>query len=205
MAIDLGGWGWAADLAIDYGLPALGMAFGVPGPATAYAGKLLRKALGLAPNTSDATVQSSLEGLDSETQKTILEGVQSEVTAKYAYLTAAVEAAARVSQTNITETNKTQRAELGKVSWWHWRHLIGYVLVLMGFELCMMIPLVAVGKISAADLAAIVAAMTPVTVVFAGLLGYVAQDTTNQKIAAVTGEKPDGIIVATAKALGRKK
>jgi hypothetical protein len=200
MKIDLGGWSWAAEMAIDWGLPALATAFGVPGPVSAFAINQLKKVLGLKPNATEADVRGAIEGMDPETARTMLEGVQSEVTARYAWLTRVAEIQGQVAG----EINKTMRAEVGKVSWWHWRHLLGYVLVLLGLEICLLIPLVVIGRITAADMAAIIAAMSPVTGTFALLLGAVAIDTTNRYNTAMTGER--GSVASTIKAVtGRKK
>lgn len=200
MGINLGGWSWAAEMALDWGLPALATAFGVPGPVSAFAISKLKQVLGLKPSATDADVRSTIDGMDPETARAALDSVQTEVTARYAWLTTVAEVQGRVAG----EVNKTIRAEAGKVSWWHWRHLLGYVVVLLGFEICMLIPLVVIGRITAADMAAIIAAMSPLTGTFALLLGAVAIDTTNRYNTAVTGER--GSVVNAIKAVtGRKK
>jgi hypothetical protein len=201
MKVDLGGWSWAAEMAIDWGLPALATAFGVPGPVLAFAISKLKQVVGLKPSASEADVRGAIEGMDPGTARTMLEGVQSEVTARYAWLTTVAEVQGRVAG----EINKTMRAEVGKVSWWLWRHLLGYVLVLLGLEICLLIPLVVIGKITAADMAAIIAAMSPVTATFAMLLGAVAIDTTNRYNTAMTGER--GAVANAVKAIlpARKK
>lgn len=201
MKIDLGGWSWAAEMALDWGLPALATAFGVPGPVSAFAISKLKQVLGLKPSVSEDDVRNTIEGMDPETARAALEGVQSEVVAKYDYLKTAVEVAGRVQERNVTEVNKTMRAELGKVPWWHWRHLLGYVPVVMGTELCALMPLVVLGFIQTTDMVAIITAVTPLMVVFAGLLGYVATDTTAWKQTVATGEAPPTIAGAIAKAI----
>lgn len=201
MKIDLGGWSWAAEMALDWGLPALATAFGVPGPVSAFAISKLKQVLGLKPSATDDDVRRTVEGMDPETARAALDSVQSEVVAKYDYLKTAVEVAGRVQERNITAVNKTMRAELGVVPWWHWRHLLGYVPVVMGTELCALMPLVVFGFIQVADMVAIISAVTPFMVVIAGLLGYVAADTTAWKQTVATGEAPPSLAGAIVKAV----
>lgn len=200
-------WKNIAGTVAELGLPMLGTALGIPGPVSAFAVKLVKKALGLPADASEDDINSTIAGMDPDVARSALEGAQSEVVAKYEYLKTLAEVQGRVAERGISEVNKTMRAELGKVSWWHWRHLLGYVPFIIGVEIASLLPLVVLGKITAADMGAIITAVTPFMAIICGLLGYVAQDTSSQKIAAVTGEMREGVIVSTAKALGglRKK
>ncbi len=65
----------------------------------------------------------------------------------------------------------------GVVSWWHWRHLLGFVPVILGVEVAALLPLVVLGKINPSDMAAVISAITPFLAIVASLLGYVAMDT----------------------------
>lgn len=96
----------------------------------------------------------------------------------------------------------TQRAEIAAgVSWYHWRHLLGYVPVIIGIECAALLPLVVLNKITAADMAGILAAITPTLAIIAGLLGYVAADTTNRINTAVTGQHSAGGLMNTIRAV----
>lgn len=205
MAGVLGKYEWLASTAIDLGFPIIGAALGVPTLAPMAAG-MLKKALGMSDSASLDSLKNKIE-LDPEASKAAFEVANTEAAGKWDYLARAVEAQAKVNEKNVVEVNKTMRAELGAgVKWWHWRHLIGYLVLGYGLEQIILIAYVFFGKGYGSDqLTAMFNATTPFTVGLFALLGYVAQDTTNQKIAAATGEKPDGIIVGTAKALGRKK
>jgi hypothetical protein len=200
MAINLGGWSWAANLALDWGAPALAAAFGIPGPVSSYAIGALKRALGLAPNATEEQVKAAVDA-DPETARVAFDQAQSEVTAKYAYLTRLAE----IAGANATETQKTVRAELGKVSWWHWRHLSGYILPAFGLEFLTLAPLVVMGKITAADAVAITGALMPVAAIYAALQGVIINDNSSNKIAAMTGKEPTGVVGSVVAAVKTKR
>lgn len=201
-------WKSIAGTVAELGLPMLGAALGIPGPVSAFAVKLVKKALGLPADASEDDINSTIAGMDPDVARSALEGAQSEVVAKYDYLKTLAEVQGRVAERGINEVNKTMRAELGKVSWWHWRHQLGNLVLLWGVVLIATVAKAAFFGVAAEEIKAVtelIAATTGFTVGIFGLLGYVAQDTSGLKQLAATGEKPDGIIVATAKALGGKR
>lgn len=85
---------------------------------------------------------------------------------------------------------RTQIAEQhAGVSWWHWRHLLGYVTVLFGLVLVIGFAMALFGLVSMADYTA---ALTQATIVFgilATLNGYVASDTTSRVQSALEALK----------------
>jgi hypothetical protein len=191
-------------MAIDFGAPALATAFGIPGPVSSFAIQKLKQALGLAADATPAETQAAAQA-DPETAKAAFQAAQTDVTAKYAYLTALAQTQADIAKANISAVNETIRTEAAQgVSWWHWRHLIGYVLVMLGAEVIALLPLVAFGKIEASVMAAIIGSLTPITTVFAGLNGYIAQDTSAVKVAAITGQPVPGILSSVVKAVTPK-
>lgn len=103
----------------------------------------------------------------------------------------------------------TQRAEIAAgVSWWHWRHLIGYLVLGYGLNQIVLLNLAAFKPTMLSPDQAV--ALFNATGVFTGglfaLLGYVAGDTTNRINTAVTGEHSAGGIMNTIRsALGTKK
>jgi hypothetical protein len=200
MAINLGGWSWAANLALDWGAPALAAAFGIPGPVSSYAIGALKRALGLAPNATEEQVKSAVDA-DPETARVAFDQAQSEVTAKYAYLTRLAE----IAGANAADVNKTMQKELGKVSWWHWRHLSGYIMPAFGLEFLTLAPLVVMGKITAADMVAIIGALTPVAAIYAALQGVILNDTSALKTTAVTGKATPGIVSTALTAIKGKR
>lgn len=167
-----------------------GAAFGpLGGIAGTIAGNALAGALGVAPTPAavgnaiqaDPAAQAKIEKLEAEHADALVQQAQVQITA----LTQAGETA----RTDVTEINTTQRAELGVVSWWHWRHLLGYV---VGFEI-LVFPTAALAMImvgSAEKTQAIInfsGTLVTILTIGAGLLGWVASDTTQQKIVAATG------------------
>lgn len=202
MSINLGGWSWAIDMALDYGAPALGAALGVPGPVSSFAVGALKRALGLSSSATPAETQEAATA-DPEVAKAAFQSAQSEVTAKYQYLTRLAEVQADVAKANTTEINATIRAETanGMISWWHWRNTIGHLVVLYGLEQVALVATAAFfpSTISPTDAAALFNATTVFTAGLFALLGYVASDTTNLKQTAITGERAPTLL-NTAKA-----
>ncbi|WP_024337974.1 hypothetical protein [Bradyrhizobium japonicum] len=206
MAIDLGKWSWLANTAIDFGLPILGTALGVPGPVSSFAVSAIKKALGLPSSATPEEVNTAVVA-DPDTARAALEAAQSDVQAKYAYLTRLAEVKGDVDKANISEINKTIRAETGKVPWWHWRHLLGYLVLLYGIEQVAAIAYTMFGKgVPPDQLATLFNSTAIFTAGLFALLGYVASDTTAMKQTAITGQAPEGVVASTIKAVtGRKK
>lgn len=206
MAIDLGKWSWIASTAADFGLPILATALGVPAAAP-FAIKLVKAALGLEPSATPDEVSNAIAA-DPETAKAALEGVQSEVSAKYAYLERLAEQRGLTDRANIAEVNKSIRSEVAAgVKWWHWRHLLGYLVLLYGVEQVGAIAYTMFGKgVPPDQLATLFNSTSFFTLGLFGLLGYVASDTSNLKATAITGERAEGIVASTVRAVtGRKK
>jgi hypothetical protein len=211
MAVNLGGWGWAVGMAIDFGSPMLGAAFGVPALA-GQAGQLLKRALGLAPNVSEETVRNAVES-DPETAKAAFAAANTEAAAKWEYLAKVVEAQAEVAKTQISEVNETIRAETaaqaGKPNgWWgHWRTWMAYELTvecpIWGALICWCI---VTGKIN--ELVAATGLLTVWWGARFGVLGIHLWSGSNERQAAITGAPVPGAIstaVATVKAVVRPK
>lgn len=91
------------------------------------------------------------------------------------------------------------------MSWWHWRHLLGYV---VGFEI-LVFPSAALLMImvgSADKTNAIInfsGTLVTILTIGSGLLGWVASDTTQQKIAAATGSAPTTVTEAVLSPLSK--
>jgi hypothetical protein len=197
------------------GLPTLGKLLGdvapFPGGSMlgemlgSWAGNAIANALGVPATPED--VGAAIQQLPPGELQARLAPVESEAAAKWEAIAKIEEARAadRTAQSQAINTSIREEVAQG-VSWWHWRHLLGYLVLLYGLEQVIAIAYAMFGKgISPADLAALFNATAVFTAGLFALLGYVAQDTSNTKIAALTGEKPEGIIVATAKAIGAKK
>jgi hypothetical protein len=111
------------------------------------------------------------------------------------------------NQTEQSKTiNETVRTEIAAgVSWWHWRHLLGYVTVVFGAVI-----VVAFAKYTfiGGDLPNFTALVAQASIIFgilAALNGYVAMDTTNRINTAVTGEHSAGGVMNTLRTVLVKK
>lgn len=200
MAIDLGKWSWLASTAVDFGLPILGTALGIPGPVSAFAIGAIKKALNLPSNATAEEVNTAVV-TDPDTARAALAAAQTDVQAQYAYLTRLAEVRGEVDKANIAEVNDTIRKEIGKVSWWHWRNLLGYV---VGFHiLAFPMATFAVVIFSSPEKTNAILNFPLVGIlgIGAGLLGFVANDTTKKVTAAMTGETQDGVVASTIKAV----
>lgn len=200
-------WKPLAGSLIKAGAPIIGGA--LLGPLGAGAGDILgsivANALGVEA-TPDAVNNAIVNG-DPSTVSAALAKAEAEASNKWDAIIAIAQSQAEVDKTNIEQVNETIRAE-GKVSWWHWRHLIGYVTLAW---LAVPLPPIAyhmfAGNITALNaIVAAVVSLIPIIGLAAGLNGYVAQDTTKLKGIALTGEQPGGGVVSNiVKAVVKKK
>lgn len=147
----------------------------------------------------DPKAADKLARLEEQRGQEILAQAQAEI--------ARAEQQGLTARANITEINTSIREEVTKgVSWWHWRHLLGYVPVALGVELVVLVPMMALGVLTAAEVTALIGAITPPLTILSGLLGYVAQDTSAVKVAAMTGQPVPGILASAVKGItGSKK
>lgn len=201
-------WKPIAGAVIKAGAPVIGGA--LLGPMGASVGGLLggilANALGVEP-TPEA-VGNAIATQDPGVVKAAMASADSEAVAKWEAITSIAHDMAEVDKINISQVNETIRSETAAgVSFWHWRHLIGYM-VLIWFA----IPIPAFIRLTfqydsgaAMQLTAMITACIPLYGFMAGLLGYVAQDTTKLKSIAMTGEQPTSGAASIAKAIVPKK
>lgn len=201
-------WKPLAGALIKAGAPVIGGALGGPlgGLAGNMLGGIVASALGV--DATPEAVGNAITNGDPATVGAALSKADSEAVAKWDAIARIAQAQAEVDKANVEQINETMRAEIGAgVSWYHWRHLIGYVTVL--WAVAVMPPFVwQLWKADAVALAAVTTALTAATTFFgvlAALNGYVAQDTTKLKGIAITGEQPVPGIAGAIKALVKKK
>lgn len=190
------------------GAPVLGTALGGPlgGMIASSAVDILARALGV--EATPEAVNNAVVNGDPAVIGPALSAADAEAQAKWPALAQIAQAMAEADKTNIEQINESIRAEtVAGVSWWHWRHLIGYVTVL--WSVAVMVPFVYhLWKADAIALAAVTTALTAATTFFgilAALNGYVAQDSTKLKSVAMTGEHPQTATAAIVKAIVKKK
>lgn len=156
-------------------------------------GGIVADALGV--DATPEAVNEALANTPADQLQAKLAAAESEAQAKWAALAEMAKADAEDRTAQSRAINQTIREELGHVSWYHWRHLVGY-----GFLGWSVVPLpiivwhMSTGNITVMN--AVIAGLVsliPYIAIIAGVLGYVAQDTTRQKIAAATGEAPPTI------------
>lgn len=187
-------WGDLGRTLIGLGLPTVGGL--LMGPAGAAVGKALADQIG-APATPEG-LGKAISG-DPE----VLKKVQ-ETEAEWAR-TEAVRAQAAAQQGS--SVNATMQGEtLAGVSWWHWRHLLGYVVG--GWIAGIAVATTKLLFIGSAEqitlLSPLLNSVWPYFGAACGLLGYVAMDTTRRTTAAAAGV-PAGSIVDLIGGLLKRK
>ena len=176
--------------------PTLGTILG--GPLGGAAGSILSGALGTA-----ATPEAVGAALSQPASPEAIAKAEAEVKEKYGYLSEAAKADAQ----QVIAINQTMQAETAAgVSWWHWRHLIGYATLL--WAVAVLPPFVlAMWKGDASVINAVTAGLGSATLFFgilAGLNGYVAQDTTRRIATATTGQAGGLLGAVLGNIIGKK-
>lgn len=206
-------WKAVAGLAAPFA-PTIGKILGglipVPGGALLgeWAGNALARALGV-PATPEA-VGGAIQGMPAAEVEAKLAAVENEASAKWEAWARVEEAQAADRTAQSQAINETMRQEIAAgVSWWHWRHALGYV-VLVWFVAPLPAFFMLTFKFSpeaSTALTALLGAAVPMVMAMSALLGYVAQDSTKLKTVAITGEQApsvtDGIAGAVKKVVGK--
>jgi hypothetical protein len=179
---------------LGLGLPTLGTALG--GPLGGAAGKMIADALGTA--ATPAAVGAALS-TDPVVQQKL-----AETEAEWARTAAAIANASTAQSAGI---NATMQAELASgVSWWHWRHLLGYVVggwilgIAVAFTRLMWVA-------DAGQITNVTGLLNSGFAYFGaacGLLGYVAMDTSRRSTAAASGSEIPTLFGGIIKAVTRK-
>lgn len=164
-------------------------------------GEAIAMAFGVAP-TPDA-VADAIQSAPAADVAAKLEAVEAEAKSRWEAMARIAESGDKAEVEKARIISETQRAEIvAGVSPWHWRHLIGYLVLCYGaMQLAGMVAIYVHVAFFAADPAVVVDAYsktmnatTTFTVGLFGLLGWVASDTTKLKTTALTGEPPASVI-----------
>lgn len=173
----------------------LGSAFGPAGSLVGgIAGRAIAGALGV-PATPEAVSEALAKDKNALEKLRVLEATKATQIVEEARVEIA-RLEANTAQGGAI--NETQRVEIAQgVSWWHWRHLIGYCTLLFG-----MIFAAGTAKImfmggDTGALTALINAVTPIFLTLAALNGYIAADNTNRVNTAITGQHSAGGIMNT--------
>lgn len=166
------------------------------------AGNLIAAAFGVDP-TPEA-VGNAIQNDPNAVAK--IQAAETEAAAKWPAIAEIAKAQYAAAAAQSESINETIRAEAGNVSWWHWRHLLGYLVLLYGIEQVAAIAYSMFGKgVPPDQLAALFNSTAVFTAGLFALLGYVASDTTALKQTAITGQQPESAVKSVIKAVTGKK
>lgn len=179
---------------LGLGLPTIGGL--LAGPGGAAVGNIIAGQIGV-PATPDAL------GKALQTDPEVLKKMQ-ETEAEWARTTATI---ATANATQGQSVNTTMQAELAAgVSWWHWRHLLGYVVG--GWIAGIAIATTKLMFVGSAEqitlLSPLLNSVWPYFGAACGLLGYVAMDTSRRTTSAAAGVPAGGLIDILGGLLKRK-
>jgi hypothetical protein len=192
------GWGDVGKLVLGV---APTLAGALMGPFGAIAGTVLSTALGAAEGTPDTVMQIIQQGGAAVT--TAIQQTEATAQAKWGYLSAGTTSDGQQG----AAINTTMQSEYAAgVSWWHWRHLMGY-LTMVWF--IFPVPPVAwafwtSNLNSVAAMTAALVALLPFYTILSGLCGYVAMDT-SRRIAAAQAGSPVTTAFSSILGLFKKK
>jgi hypothetical protein len=192
---------------IRAGAPIIGTALGGPigGAIGGALGGVLASALGTEP-TPEAVSEAIATGNPADIQAR-LTAADNEAAAKWQAIVGIAQAEAQDRSAQSAAINETMREENGKVSWYHWRHLLGYaVLAWVVCPLPIILFYMLKGDVTLLNgIVAAVVSLIPLIAIAAALNGYVASDTTRLKSIAMTGEPQPTVTGAIAKAIVTKR
>jgi hypothetical protein len=169
--------------------------------------RTLAEALGVHPdNATPEAIGNAVQNTPQAELARKLAAPESQAAARWAAVADIARAHAEQGAESAKAIGRTQREEIARgVSWWHWRHLGGYVVVAFGAVVlggCAKIMLLG-GDVAA--LSALVTAITPIFLALCALNGYVAADTTALKVAAITGQPAPTAVGAVIDTVKRKR
>jgi hypothetical protein len=178
--------------------PHLGKMLGgsIGGPIGALAGgaagSILASILGVPPTPNE--VSAKLSVLPESKREEVLAQAESQA-AMWASIADVEEAKAADRTAQSQAVNETIRDEKASIPWWHWRHLIGYLVLMVILDVMALITYVVI-EADAVRLNFIVAIMGSVTVMLGfccGLLGYIAGDTSTFKENVLAGAPRESV------------
>jgi hypothetical protein len=206
-------WKQVGGQVVAAGAPILGRIIGefipIPGGGilAEWGIRKLAEAVGVPSDAATpANLSNAIQNTPPEVLKTRLETAEKEAASRYEALTAMHKATAEQNTAMGQAINETQRAELAAgVSWWHWRHLTGYVVAGSGFLFMAGGAKILMFGGDIAALTALITAVTPIFLALCALNGYVAADTTALRIAAITGQPAPTATAAVIEAVKPKR
>ena len=182
----------------------LGGMIPIPGGSAigSEAGQLLANALGT-PN-DPAAVANAIQSDPNAAAK--ITAAETEAAAKWPALAQIAQAQFASNSAQAESINQTMRAELAKGQpWWAWRNLYGYSIT---YEVMVVSNIVFYAIVFKPEILKAVQDsysffLSWYTLRF-GLLGYLHNQATQEKVAAATGQQPDGLVKSIVKAVKGK-
>jgi hypothetical protein len=165
------------------------------------AGKMIAAALGVEADPD--TVANAIANDPNAVSK--LQAVESEAAAKWPALAQIASAQFQANTAEAQSINATMQAELAKGQpWWAWRNLYGYSVAFESTATSWVVlySLVLDPKIFQNVNMALSFFISWYGLRF-GLLGYIHNQATQEKVAAATGQQPEGIVKTLTKAFKR--
>lgn len=178
----------------------------LPIPAGSFigkqAGQILADALGV--DNDPGAIASAITNDPSASEK--IEAAEREASSKWQGLADMAKAYYEANSAQAAEINSTMRSELASgQKWYAWRNIYGYSVSIevaavssLFFTSILFFPETFKRFMDASSWL-----MAWYTLRF-GLLGYIHNQSTQEKVAAVTGQQPDGVIKSLAKAIRNK-
>jgi len=203
-------WGDIVGPLVTAAAPTIGSVIGglipIPGASAigGALGQLIADQFGV-PATPDA-VKNAIQNSPSDVATSKLQAAEAEAIAKWPALAEMAKALYEGNSKQASAINQTMRAELasGQV-WWSWRNIYGYS---VGLEASLTSFAVLYGLIFAPVIFKNISESFNFFITWYGmrfgLLGYIHNGASNEKIAAVTGEAP-GMVKSIVKAITGKK
>jgi hypothetical protein len=169
-----------------------------------WAGGKLAEHFGVPP--TPAAVAEAIRTEPPEVTQARLKAAEGDAEAQWAALAEIEKARAADRTAQATVINETIRTEVASFSPWHWRHLIGYVVIMVIINVMAILTYVVIladtGRLNFA-----VAIMPSVAMILGfacGLLGYVAGDTSTFKENVLAGApRESGVAAVVKKVTGR--
>jgi hypothetical protein len=200
-------WGKLGIQIAQAGAPILGGMLGGPVGSMVASGAvdILAKALGV-DATPDAVSNAIATG-DPAIVGPALSAAQAEAQAKWPAIAAMAAAQFQANAAESDSINQTMRAELiAGQKWWAWRNLYGYS---VGFEATATSWVILYSLVFNPAIYKNVSESLPFFLSWYGmrfgLLGYIHNQATTEKVAAATGMQPEGVVKTIVKAVTGKK
>lgn len=180
-----------------------GLAFpGIGGAIGTEAGQLLANALGT--SNDPGAIGNAIQNDPNAAAK--IQAAESEAAAKWPAIAAIAQAQFQANAAESQTINQTMQAELAKGQpWYAWRNLYGYSVALEATATSWVILYSLVFNTTLfPNVNSSLSFFLSWYALRFGLLGYIHNQATTEKVAAVTGQAPDGLIRSITKAVRGK-